>query len=480
MTTPAGWYDDPQDAHAQRYWDGQQWTTHRQRKPKSTAPPAPAQTPQTRQTPQPAQTPPPVAHAPDTQMPAAPRVKSGVSTVGLVIAAFALVFAVAALVAGRVVLGSFLPGILLVAAIAIIAAFFVLRSHRSATLKAVAVTAIVLVVAVAVPASLKVVFPVYDHFLGKKSTQASPAGTAGSGSGAGALSSGPGGGAPSSGSGTPKSGILVMSGGDVGYVDPGTGKYTHISSFGTGAGDAEALTLSPDLTRMAILKSVNDPNNPLGGQARAGWIDTSGKFTAVSPAPPAATDFQQSLPPRYSAPMFDGAGNFYYWSTEGNTFHLYKVPAGSTSNAQEVTPTPKSQNNPLRNYDGTLNFGCPAIPGKWLGPDSRMAVAPNIGFPDSPTSPSSGEVIAKYPLTQTSDGCPWVDVTGQNKTKIFDLGIQNVDQPVASPDGTKIAFFNSNTPGGLYVVDLKGDGKATRIAAKSDLNFGNLKLIRWN
>lgn len=35
MTTPSppGWYDDPQDSHAQRYWDGQAWTPHRQRKP---------------------------------------------------------------------------------------------------------------------------------------------------------------------------------------------------------------------------------------------------------------------------------------------------------------------------------------------------------------------------------------------------------------------------------------------------------------
>jgi hypothetical protein len=35
MTTPdqPGWYDDPNDSSAQRYWDGQDWTPHRQRKP---------------------------------------------------------------------------------------------------------------------------------------------------------------------------------------------------------------------------------------------------------------------------------------------------------------------------------------------------------------------------------------------------------------------------------------------------------------
>ncbi len=35
MTTPPepGWYDDPQDPTAQRYWDGQNWTPQRQRRP---------------------------------------------------------------------------------------------------------------------------------------------------------------------------------------------------------------------------------------------------------------------------------------------------------------------------------------------------------------------------------------------------------------------------------------------------------------
>ncbi len=34
MTTPnqPGWYDDPQDPNAQRYWDGRGWTPHRQQR----------------------------------------------------------------------------------------------------------------------------------------------------------------------------------------------------------------------------------------------------------------------------------------------------------------------------------------------------------------------------------------------------------------------------------------------------------------
>ena len=37
-----GWHDDPEDASAQRYWDGQAWTPLRRRKPLSGQPPAPS------------------------------------------------------------------------------------------------------------------------------------------------------------------------------------------------------------------------------------------------------------------------------------------------------------------------------------------------------------------------------------------------------------------------------------------------------
>lgn len=66
MTTPdqPGWYDDPQDSNAQRYWDGQAWTPHRQRKPAAAerpqAPPPP---------PPPPSPPPPPAAAPTAAAP---------------------------------------------------------------------------------------------------------------------------------------------------------------------------------------------------------------------------------------------------------------------------------------------------------------------------------------------------------------------------------------------------------------------------
>jgi Domain of unknown function (DUF4333)/Protein of unknown function (DUF2510) len=44
-STQPGWYEDPEDASAQRYWDGQTWTPHRRRKPRSVQSPAPSAPP---------------------------------------------------------------------------------------------------------------------------------------------------------------------------------------------------------------------------------------------------------------------------------------------------------------------------------------------------------------------------------------------------------------------------------------------------
>ena len=63
MTTPQqpGWYDDPHDPNAQRYWDGEDWTPHRQRKPISrpTQPPSPQPVIPTQPPPPPPASPPP-------------------------------------------------------------------------------------------------------------------------------------------------------------------------------------------------------------------------------------------------------------------------------------------------------------------------------------------------------------------------------------------------------------------------------------
>ena len=184
MTTPRqpGWYDDPHDSNAQRYWDGQDWTPHRQRKPLSRptqAPvtPTPPQSPPSNLPPPP---PPPSPPTPVTQSPVTSEGKSGARKVWFILAGLALSLVIAALVAGRVLLGTFLPGLLVIAAIAIIAVTVAIRSGQSVPRKAMIVTATVLVVALAVPASLKVVYPVYHHFFGDGSSQAAPSSQASS------------------------------------------------------------------------------------------------------------------------------------------------------------------------------------------------------------------------------------------------------------------------------------------------------------
>jgi hypothetical protein len=70
MTTPnePGWYGDPNDSNAERYWDGQDWTPHRQRK---SASPAAAPPPPSSPAPPPVSSLPPPVTAPPPPPPAA-------------------------------------------------------------------------------------------------------------------------------------------------------------------------------------------------------------------------------------------------------------------------------------------------------------------------------------------------------------------------------------------------------------------------
>ena len=77
MTTSnqPGWFDDPNDPNALRYWDGQNWTPHRQRKPASQptsqpVTPPPSAPPPT--LPLPTAPPPPSAPPPTLPLPTAP------------------------------------------------------------------------------------------------------------------------------------------------------------------------------------------------------------------------------------------------------------------------------------------------------------------------------------------------------------------------------------------------------------------------
>jgi Protein of unknown function (DUF2510) len=506
MTTPQqpGWYDDPNAPNAQRYWDGQDWTPQRRRNPMA----APASPPTQPQQPAPASPPPsPPSHLPppppadappppptEVQPRHAPRKKFRVSKVALVLAFLALVLAIAAVVAGRVKLGSFVPGIGLVAAIGVIAAFFAIRSHQSVARKAMVVTAVVLVVAAAIPASLKVVYPVYNHFFPQKSAQTSHPATADSGSGPGAPSNEPGAEAPSGGAprapaaGAPaaspagaNSGILVMNSylHKYGFIDPSSGKYSeavtfHLPSTGPTPGSSyqfsthPELAASPDLTKFAVdLTALT--------QSAAGWVDSSGKFTSVTT--PAAGGAFAGNPPSYSAIGFDKAGNYYYEKNSQGAMYteVYEVPSGSTSNARQVSLNPHANNHVVTlNADGSVLFGCENMVGSWLDANTRvLAIAP-------------GTQIAKVAVTSHGPGgCP---VTGTQVPLLPSSNTALVHDPVANSDGTKVAFLyddpdrvNHNFET-VYTIATDGNSQPTMVnLSESDAKkLTGATFLRWS
>jgi hypothetical protein len=258
------------------------------------------------------------------------------------------------------------------------------------------------------------------------------------------------------------SGILALS--SVGnkriysFIDPNSGQYSEAVTFtipttGSVQGSSfQALAASPDLTKFAVNETVN-------GQSAAGWIDPSGKFTAVTTS--AATGPFGGNPPSYTAIGFDGAGNYYYkQNSQGATYtEVDEVPAGSTSNAQKVTVTPPdaADHGAALNSDGSLLFGCTNMTGNWLDANTRvMAIAP-------------GTQIAKVALAGLGPGgCPNTPATNE-VTLLPTTNTAQVHDPVANADGTKVAFFyddpdrvKHNFPT-VYIVGTDGKSQPTLV-----------------
>jgi hypothetical protein len=426
--TQAGWYDDPENPDAQRYWDGQQWTPHRQRKAIATSPQSPV-------------TPTPSAHLPpptqQLQAPGASERQSGRLKTGLIVSGLALVVVTAALVTGRVMLGTFLPGLLLIAAIALVSVTFAIRSQRrSRTGKAVFITAVALITALAVPLSMRIAYPTYHHLFPSEAAQAG-----------GAPRRAPGGGAPSGAPGRSSApdqppgaphippGILMVNVDQwtFGVVDPDSGVYSEVTKFNVSNPETSHtpdtvlvpnVAASPDLTKLAVSNS-----------GAAGWIDTSGKFTNATPM----ADY--SGPTIFSI-GFDSAGNFYYGkevgrtsSVNGEILDIYKVPAGSTSDAQKVQSAVTLQDMKAAwlDYDGSIHFGCeprqsvPTVPLSWLG-SNAITVLYATGVNKAPVS------------GRDEKGCL---VLGKETPLTPDDTFGEFGDAVAKRDGSKIAFSAS-------------------------------------
>jgi len=449
MTTPdqPGWYDDPNDSNAQRYWDGQKWTPHRQRKPRSPQTQAPA-TPATPPPPPPSNLPPPpptptlpppppqVQEPPPAQQPAASRRRRRRAPIALV--ALIAVLAVAGLLAYKFVLprvSTSLSG-----------------SHNNSA-----------------------------------APQASASGAPQAPSGAapqapsGGAPQAPPGGAPQAPPGGAKSGILALnSAGNkrtYGFIDPNSAKYSETVTFtipttgSTQAASYPALAASPDLTKFAVSSMVN-------GQLMAGWIDSSGQFTAVTTA--AAGGAFAGNPPSYSAIGFDKAGNYYYKKNSQGAMYteVYEVPAGSTSNAQKLTVTPPGavDQGIALNSDGSLLFGCSNMTGNWLDANTMvLAIAP-------------GTQIAKVALAgRGPGGCP-ITPASNEVPLLPPTNSAMVHDPVANSDGTKVAFLYDDPDrvhhnfASVYIVGTDGKSQPTLVnLSESDAKkLGVPTLLRWS
>jgi Tfp pilus assembly major pilin PilA len=415
-----------------------------------------------------------------TQPPTATKGRAERSKVWFTVAGIALILVTAALVAGRVLLGTFLPGLLLVAAIAIIGGTLVIRSSQTVTRKATTVTAVVLVVAAAIPASLKVVYPVYHHFFNDGTSQASR--SAGSPASA------------SNGDGTASprisSGIVIVNNVNTtgkrtyGIIDPNSGTYSDVATFNpdqiTGHGNGtimppQTLAASPDLTKLAVTTSGR-------GKSDIGWIDTSGNFTGIT-AEPTASSSEGMI-----SIGFDGAGNFYYWTGKvlSHDAEIFEVPAGSTTNSRKIKSEAGSEDyhGAWIDYDGSMHFGCdpqtqPNAVVTWFGPDSM--------------------------LKRYSSGINKAEVTGRDQKGCLKLGQEiplwssgfDISGAVASHDGTKVAFRGRKVisttvnPGsypsvtysdaGIYIAAADGSGQPTKLNVSNltSQQLAAMILLKW-
>jgi hypothetical protein len=332
-TTQPGWYDEPENANAQRYWDGQQWTPHRQRKPASAAsqPPVPAavapSSPLPSAPPPGTFTSPPPSGTPERPSPSAKGVP--------ILAGLGLLLAIAALVVGRVLLGNFLPGLLLVAVVAVIGITVAVRSGRSVARKAVAVGAMVVVVAVAVPASLKVVYPVYHHFFKDGSPPASAASP----------------GSPSSRSSTARSSTSAAS------PPAGAGQFNVVVD---GRNIDVAAGCTTDSCRDSLAVSCTDPARNNEGENTFD-INVSSRNVGISSDGSSVSATLSAKTPAQLLGIFIGdlstAGAPKYWSTVA--YHTPVTTSGKTyTMTGDITPI---DHPPLPNNEHSDPIG-PAVP----------------------------------------------------------------------------------------------------------------------
>lgn len=241
---------------------------------------------------------------------------------------------------------------------------------------------------------------------------------------------------------------------EVGMIDPADGSYKventfEIGDFAKGPNEPSTDTalefhklVSPDRGRIMAQRNVN-------GDFHTGWITADGNFVDVTAATMGQrTDF--SGPISSTGLGFDGKGNFYYKVVKDGATEVWALPAGATS-GQKLVLTTDLLTRYLFDYDGTMQFNpedsCANITAySWLG-DSYLH--------------SDGRQIYLTPRNSESLG----NCDAGERPLLPTTNTASVADPVASPDGSQVAFIYENGDSGraIYIVDVNGKAEPRKI-----------------
>ncbi|MFC4128110.1 hypothetical protein [Nocardia rhizosphaerae] len=214
--------------------------------------------------------------------------------------------------------------------------------------------------------------------------------------------------------------------------------------------------VSPDLTKVLV-------NRKIDGDLHAGWLDRAGAFTDVTAAVQGPkTDF--SGPITGNGYGFDGRGRFYYSHQIGEQTQILAFEAGAVRDGTVVHTVGGTGliPRPLLTASGDLDFdvadGCSVISAQtWAGERYVFAKGSQLSRSTENSSRAIGSCGG------------WLDLLpATNRAKVLN--------PVASPDGSRIAFMYRNTDGNfsLYTVGIDG-GTPEKLAVAP----GQGTLVGW-
>jgi hypothetical protein len=246
----------------------------------------------------------------------------------------------------------------------------------------------------------------------------------------------------------------------VGVIDPTSGRYSqgatlNISPQTFGVADRGTAKLAPDWSRYAVTRQVGDVPH-------AGWVDPQAKFTDVNAQTPVPGEGSVS----FDAIGFDGMGNFFYRMTQNDQSTIYKLPNGQTSGGEAVPYLPSGADSGFKR-DGAGRLvelpSCPTFAAEWVSPTDYLHVSAD-GTQIFRTK------VAETPALRDCDtpvGTPLLPPTNNSQ----------VSDPVASPDGTKVAYLRDGSE--LWTVDANGGNPVRVNVSGIDLASAKTTLTGW-